>query len=79
MATARNGRARGIPLVQRLSFATRLASGWTVAATGDDAKRHRPSLITSHQSRRLAFGVWRLAFGVWRLAFGATGLESAEK
>jgi hypothetical protein len=28
MATARNGLARGIPLVQRLSFAMRSASGW---------------------------------------------------
>jgi hypothetical protein len=32
MATALNGRARRIPLVQRLSFATRSASDWTVAA-----------------------------------------------
>ena len=28
MATARNGQARWIPFVQRLSFATRSASGW---------------------------------------------------
>jgi hypothetical protein len=41
MATARNGRDGLIPLVQRLCFCTRLASGWTVAATEDaaDAKR----------------------------------------
>jgi hypothetical protein len=33
MATARNGRVRRIPLVQRLSFGMRSAAGWTVAAT----------------------------------------------
>jgi len=39
MATARKSRARLIPLVQRLSFGTRLASGWTVAATEDDGDK----------------------------------------
>jgi hypothetical protein len=41
MATARNGRDGLIPLVQRLCFSTRLASGWTVAPTENaaDAKR----------------------------------------
>jgi hypothetical protein len=47
MATARNGRVRRIPLVQRLSFGTRSASGWTVAATEDDA----PELIDAPTAR----------------------------
>jgi hypothetical protein len=78
MATALNGRARRIPLVQRLSFATRSASGWIrrrpdeqgdlcneqtmsdrlVAAT-EDAERHRPSLITNHQSPLTGLNRWR--------------------
>jgi hypothetical protein len=33
MATALNGRARLIPLVQRISFSSRLTFGGTVAAT----------------------------------------------
>jgi hypothetical protein len=58
MATALNGRARRIPLVQRLSFATRSASDWTVAAT-KDAERHRPSLITTHQAPLTGLNRWR--------------------
>ena len=38
MATVRNRRARLIPLVQRLSFGTRSASEWTVAACTEDAE-----------------------------------------
>jgi hypothetical protein len=48
MATARNGRPRLIPLVRRLCFGTRLASGWTVAATEDAADAKTLFSITNH-------------------------------
>jgi len=52
MATARNGLARGIPLVQRFSFAMRSASGWIRRRPDEQGDLCNEQTMSDRLSRR---------------------------
>jgi len=52
MATALNARARRIPLVQRLSFATRSASGWIRRRPDEQGDLCNEQTMSDRLSRR---------------------------